>query len=195
MRTSTVVLLVLFLCAFSSGERESKVRRAVEGAKDAVARAFGANAPAGRRCEAKRGDAVLDVEESAEVAALREQLRRLEERDDAASRALRAVDRSVRALEERARELRKEARRVPAQEEVFAGSCELLERQKDELAAEKQQIVGLRERMKAEAVQLRARIELAAIRSERREVEAFLAAERPDSPLERIEAGEPVKAR
>lgn len=177
MRTSTVVFLVLFLCLFSSRERRGKISSAIHHIKSEVHAATD-------RHLSHSGAEAADLETS-EVASLRSELRELDQRDEAAERTLRTIDRSVRALDERIRKLERELVRQPQFGEVFQRSLGLLVRQRIELKNEREEILGLKERMVGEAIRVQAEIDLARIRGERRQVESFLRRER-GSPMDQL---------
>lgn len=197
MRTSTVVFLVIFLCLFSSAERRSSIARAFQKVKAEIQ---DATCGGHERCHA-HGAGVCHhhgataavhrqeaAEESDDLRALRLELREIEQRDEAAKRALRTIDRSQRALDDRIRGLETEIRRTPRLREMFENSLGLLSRQRLELAREREEIVRLQERMKGEGIRIQAEIDLTRVRGERREVESFLTRERRsgDSPVDRL---------
>ncbi|MFH0947159.1 MAG: hypothetical protein V2A76_18380 [Planctomycetota bacterium] len=177
MRTSTVVFLVLFLCLFSSRERRGKISSVIHHIKSEIH-----SATDGHFSESCKRDA---VPEDSEVTGLRSELRELDQRDEAANKTLRTIDRSVRALDERIRKLEHELKRQPQFGEVFRRSLGLLVRQRTELKNEREEILGLKERMAGETIRIQAEIDLAQIRSERRQVESFLKRER-GSPVDQL---------
>lgn len=180
MRTSTVIFLVLFLCLYSSSEHRSKLRTLAAGVRQAVCEIGG-------DCRAERASRDFSAEENAETRELRERLKDVELRDAAAQKALRTVDRSVRSLEERIRKAQKDVRSDSRMAAAFSQTLDLLIRQRDELEGEKAEIESLQEALKSTAIRLQAEIDLASIRAERREVEAFLDRER-GSPIDRLAA-------
>ena len=177
MRTSTAVFLVLFLCLFSSHERRSKVRSVIEHLKSGIHTATASDDSS--RCHGSSSA------EGEEVSRLRSELRELDQRDEAAKKTLRTIDRSTRSLDERIRKLEHDLERQPQFSGVFKRSLELLVRQRIELYNERQEIVSLKERMDGETIRIQAEIDLAKIRSERRDVESFLRRER-GSPMDRL---------
>lgn len=184
MRTSTVVFVVLFLCLFSSSERRSKIRGFFEKIGSHVESVVSDHS-CQRPCRHGESVMVRVGQESSETRALRSQLHELERRDDAAKKTLRTVDRSVRTLDDRIRSLEKEMKRQPQFEDVFQRSLHLLLRQRLELIVEREEIAGLQQQMKGEAIRIQSEIDLARIRCERQAVESFLKQER-GSPVERL---------
>lgn len=184
MRTSTVVFLVVFLCFFSSREHRSKFHSLVDGLRSGLH-----EVTSDRACsfafdgcrDGKRADAA----EPAELRNLRADLRGMDEREEAADKILRTIDRSVRALTDRIRKLEHDAKRHPDQGDVYERSLTLLIRQQGELEAERGEILELKGQLEGEKVRLRAEMDLARIRGERREVESFLRNERV-SPVEAL---------
>ncbi|MFG0316643.1 MAG: hypothetical protein ACF8XB_05175 [Planctomycetota bacterium JB042] len=183
MRTSTVVFLVLFLCLFSSQERRSKFHSIVEEVKAHVHEATRdhiGDRRSGRKCR-DSGSIVRNDE----TRGLKGSIRLLEEKEEAADKTLRTIDRSVRTLDDRIRKLERDAARQPHLRDVYERSLKLLLRQRIELHNEREEIVQLKERMEGEVVRLRAELDIAKIRAERKEVEAFLDRER-SSPMDQL---------
>ena len=183
MRTSTVIFLVIFLCLFSSSDRRSHLREIVDHLREGVHELTEPCERHAAPCPAPA--AAVEVEESHDTRALRGELEELAQRSEAADKTMRAVDRSVRTLDDRIRKLEREMRKQPEFEDVFESSLTLLQRQRAELLSEKDEIQALKERIQGQAIRVQAQLDLASIRSERREVEAFLNRER-GSPLEKL---------
>jgi len=177
MRTSTAVFLVLFLCLYSSREHGSKLRAVASELKGAVHDLTG-----GSRSSCG------EVADTAEVRGLRSQLSDIERRESAAKKTLRTVDRAIRSLEDRVRKLQKDARSDSRYSESYTSGLSLLLHQKAELEAERSEIETLQETLKSSVIRLQAEIDLASIRADRREVEAFLNRER-GSPIDRLAGG------
>lgn len=171
MRTSTVVLLVVFLCIASSRDRQGRIKGAIDDVKRFV---HDVTAPAFDRIQVERGD-------SQQLRTLKAALSSLDEREEQARRSVRAVDRCLRTLEDRIDELDDEGGSASGQ------AVALLQSQRTQLLAEREQLTQLQDAMKNERIQLKSAFDLAAVRSERRQVEDFLSRERGNSPLDRLE--------
>lgn len=190
MRTSTVIFLVLFLCLFSSQERRSKFRAVVENVREHIHEATSHRSTSEKRSKSRKCSSPTCercAPDSDAEKGLKNALRELEDREDAADKTLRTIDRSMRTLDDRIRKLEDEVAANPRIKDVFAGSLELLLRQRIELNGEREQLLSLKDRMKGESIRLQAEIDLAKIRDERRSVESFLNQERV-SPMERLAA-------
>src|SRR5690606_4885165 len=171
-------------CLFSSQERRSKFRSIVDDVKAHVHEATRDHIGHRRGGRSDRSD-----DRSAEARDLKDGIRLLEEKEEAAERTLRTIDRSLRTLDDRVRKLERESAGEPHLRDVYDRSLKLLIRQRVELHEERDEIVRLKERMEGERIRLRAELDIARIRSERREVEAFLDRER-SSPMDRLAAEE-----
>lgn len=185
MRTSTVVFLVLFLCLFSSNERRSKFRSIVSEVKAHIHEATQDHISEHRKV--RNRSSCEDIAQTEEARELKDGLRLLEQKEDAAEKTLRTIDRSVRTLDDRIHKLERDMAREPHLRDVYEGSLKLLLRQRIELQNERTEIVQLKERMDGEMIRLRAELDIAKIRAERREVEEFLNRER-GSPMDRLAA-------
>jgi len=193
MRTPTVAFLVLFLCLFSSQERRSKLRSVVEGVKGQIHEATrghlghqSSRSHSSRACrDAGCSTSKIDLDESN---ILKDQLRQLGEKDETAEKTLRTIDRGIRTLDDRINKLERECARQPHLQEAYERSLKLLLRQRLELASERTEVVDLVERIEGESIRLKAEIDIAKIRAERREVESFLNRNRT-SPMEKLAEG------
>ena len=180
MRTSTIVFLVLFLAMFSSADRRGHIGHLFGEVKETLGELTD------HRCSEHRSS---DRSESSETRALRKQLSDVEKRSAIAKKSLRTIDRAVRALEERVRCVEKDMRKEPQFSDIYHANLTSLHGQIGQLEGERAEVEALREALKSAAVQLQSEIDLASIRDERREVEAFLDRERR-SPVDRLAHGE-----
>lgn len=180
MRTSTVLVLVLFLCFATSSERRGGLREIVHDARDFV---HELTAPRGERSSRSNGYKT-SREDTAETREIKAKLADSNARAEAASRAQRAVDRSIRQLDDRMKELARESR-CRTHRHVYQGSVELLDRQVDELKAERSKLADLQTQLRDEKAQLQAALDLAYVRVEREAVESLLG-RKPTSPLDAL---------
>lgn len=179
MRTSTAVFLIIFLCLFSSSDQRSDLR------------GFAANLAERIHHILDTGEVSLAEEEFGdefeldEMRRLRDMIREIEQREQAADKSTRAIDRSVRSLDDRIRKIETEAAARPRFGQLVDGSLEMLRRQRVELQMERDEISVLKDRMEGEIVRLQSEMELRRIQGERRRVEAFLGVD-PNSPMDEL---------